>query len=169
MPGEVQWLPVAVEQGLLCTAQPRGNNWGSLSTAVCTCKKPIISTLWFTRAGPRPCKALEQEGRDSPGWFSAWDQPRQRRRVLRKAWDFPKAGAAESPGDLEEMPDRVRVRYKIKTGIGKCPRAQAPPGKLLWGLHMFITLHMNQQKSPGKCSQIQLPTHPVSDTIPAPP
>lgn len=90
----------------------------------------------------------EQEGRNSSGWFSAWYQPRQRRRGLRKAWDFPKAGAAESLGGLEEMPGRVRVRCRRKTGIGKCPRAQAPPGKLLWGVNVLITLHMNQQKSP---------------------
>lgn len=167
--GEVQWLRVAVEQGLLCTAQPRGNDWGSLSTAVCTCKKPLISTLWLIRAGARPCKALKQEGRDSPGWLSAWEQLRQRRKVVRKAWDFPKAGAAESPGGLKEMIGRVRVRCRRKTGIGKCPRAQAPPGKLLWGLNMFISLHMNQQKSPGRYPQIHLHTHPASDTNPTPP
>lgn len=67
------------------------------------------------------------------------------------------------------MPGRVSVRCRRKSGIGKCTRAQAPPGKLLWGLNMLITFHMNQQKSPGKCSQIHLHTHPASDTNPTPP
>lgn len=85
--------------------------------------------------------------------------------MLRKAWDFPKAGAVESPEGLEEMPGKARVRWRRKTGIGKWPRAQATPGKSLWGFNMSIT----QQKSPGKCSQILLHTHPASDTNPTPP
>lgn len=100
-------------------------------------------------AGPRRPKALKHMGRDSPGWLSAQNPPSQRRQVLRRAQDLPKAGAAEGS---EEMPSKVRVRYR-NAGTGEGSRVQALPCKPLWKLKMFITLHLSQQKSPGKQSQ----------------